>query len=714
MIPILFQNTETTFTSNGLGRLSDCVRCVVTEERNGLPELELDYPIDGPLADKLVADNIIYATHDDDRDPQPYQIYNVETPLQGLMTVKAWHIAYNARNVIVKPFTAVSCADALAKIAPNAMTACPYTFWTDKAVSSPFSVSVPWDVWSLLGGTQGSILDVYGKGEYEFDKWAIKLWLNRGSNQGVTIRYGKNLTSLNKQIDASNVYNAVAPFWSDMDGTQVVSLDHLVVRTGETAKRAQVLDLSEDFEDAPTTAQLEAKAQSIVDSSTNYEVNENIKVEFVQLWQTEDYKDIAPLQKVRLCDTVNIFYAKAGVNATAKVIKTVYNTLLERYDSMELGAPKTSLSQQITETVEEAILPQVPTSSAIQSAIEKATKLITGGFGGYASWHYLADGTPSELLFMDAASEAEAVNVVRFNKNGIGFSTTGVNGPYRNAWTIDGALNADFITTGAVNASLITTGTLNADLIRAGAIIDADGNNSWDLESGDFTTKQGVIGGFTIGTTELTNGNLDPDGYGMKFSPSQIIYSNGFNRVTLSSGGSLLFERNVNSAWEEIFEISVFHTNNNPIARFYVAGQEMMRFAAAGVFDDADCCALVKNGMEFASKVKIDALCSFNRATTILQSASMTVGQSVTINNIDRFSIIFFDAYVYNNSDTRYNGRTTMALTVDQIKTDGANPTTFTMGNSLGTCMFKAGISNNKLTVEQLSGTGYIAKIRGF
>jgi phage minor structural protein len=704
MIPILFQNTETTFTSNGLGRLSDCVRCVVTEERNGLPELELDYPIDGPLADKLVADNIIYATHDDDRDPQPYQIYNVETPLQGLMTVKAWHIAYNARNVIVRPFTAVSCADALAKIAPNAMTACPYTFWTDKAVSSPFSVSVPWDVWSLLGGTQGSILDVYGKGEYEFDKWAIKLWLNRGSNQGVTIRYGKNLTSLNKQIDASNVYNAVAPFWSDMDGTQVVSLDHLVVRTGETAKRAQVLDLSEDFEDAPTTAQLEAKAQSIVDSSTNYEVNENIKVEFVQLWQTEDYKDIAPLQKVRLCDTVNIFYAKAGVNATAKVIKTVYNTLLERYDSMELGAPKTSLSQQITETVEEAILPQVPTSSAIQSAIEKATKLITGGFGGYASWHYLADGTPSELLFMDAASEAEAVNVVRFNKNGIGFSTTGVNGPYRNAWTIDGALNADFITTGSLIANLIT----------AGVISDSSGLNSWDLDNGVFKTKQGQIGSFLINALKLTYGSVEPGatGGGVEIGPVQTIYSDGNSRVRLTSAGAISFERNVDGSWERLFRIDTTLYDGSPVAQFYAGYHEVARFATNGA-GASDCDVLISNIM-LAGTVRIPVTAKFMRATMPLMSNSISPGQTFTINNYTNYSILFFDAYVYNNSDTRYNGRTTMALTVDQINEQGTGEFTYTMGNSLGTCMFSLDRSGTTLTFKQLSGTGYVVKIKGF
>ena|GEM_PF-1000024 len=504
MVPILFEKTETAFTSNGLGRLADATRCEVTEERNGLPELILEYPLAGPLFSKLVVDNYIYATHDDSKTLQPYQIYSISQPLQGVVTVKAWHMAYNLRNCISGPFTAASLSETLSKIPGACINACPFNFWTDKSVATAFSLNVPRDVWALLGGSAGSLLDIYGKAEYEFDKFTVKMHLNRGANRGVSIRYGKNLTSLDKQIDASNVYNAVVPYWISADKATVVQLDHLVVRTGATAGRAQTLDLSADFTEAPTEAQLEARAQSIVDGSSNYTVKENIAINFVQLWQTEEYKDVASLQRVRLCDTVNVFYSKAGVNATAKVIKVVYDSLKERYISMELGEPKTTLTKQITESVESAVLPQVPSTEGMLAAIDKATKLITGKLGGYAVWHYNSDGTPKELLFMDAPSEGTAQNVLRINNVGIGFSTNGVAGPYATAWTIDGSFNADFITAGTMVADRIFGGVLTLGGANNGngtlRVLDSSGNVLGTLDKDGLlivgsTTKSSLDGG---------------------------------------------------------------------------------------------------------------------------------------------------------------------------------------------------------------------------
>lgn len=183
----------------------------------------------------------------------------------------------------------------------------------------------------------------------------------------------------------------------------------------------------------------------------------------------------------------------------------------------------------------------------IPSEIQRATELITGGFGGYIKYTYLSDGTPSELLIMDAAEEENATNIIRLNRNGLGFSTDG-GATYANAWTIDGNLNADYIRTGTlsadriaansigvgkltgsisnnnwvidldagtltignISASNINTGTLNADLIKAGTISDVAGKNSWNLTTGEFITTFGEVGGWTIdgimGLTYTENG----------------------------------------------------------------------------------------------------------------------------------------------------------------------------------------------------------------
>lgn len=377
MIPILFASTETAFTSQGLGRLLDARKCEVTEERNGIYELVMEYPVSGALFSKIQPGCYIFATHDDSGTPQAFQIYKTAAPIEGWMQINAWHISYALNNIVVAPFTASTCSAAISGVKTNSMNTNPFTFWTDKSVTADFKLDVPASARSILGGTAGSLLDVYGAGEYEFDMFTVKLHAHRGANNGVTIRYGKNLKQLDYELDASNIYNAVVPYWTSESAT--VYLDHPVVRTGETAKNTIPLDLSGEFDTQPTTAQLEAKAQTIINASGNYQVKDNIKIDFVQLWQTEEYKIYSGLERVKLCDTVTVYYEKFGINATAKCIRTVYNTLLDRYSEIELGEPKTTLAQQIQEDTSDAIMPAVSgAASTANAALSEAAGLNTG------------------------------------------------------------------------------------------------------------------------------------------------------------------------------------------------------------------------------------------------------------------------------------------------------------------------------------------------
>lgn len=501
MIPKLFSATETLFSGEGLGRLTDCTKCEVTEERNGMYELVLQYPVSGRMFNELQIGRYISAWHDDGRAPEEFQIYRLERPLEGFITVRAWHISYALNFITVEPFVAYSASAALTGIVSHSMNTNPFTFWTDKTSLGVFGIDRPATVRSILGGMQGSILDVFGGGEYEFTGTLVKLYASRGANNGVSIRYGKNLTKLDQQIDASNVCNSVVPYWTN--GEDTVASPNIITRTGETADRVIPLDLSSYFTEAPAVEDLDLWAQDIIDNSQTYVLKENLKIDFVALWQTEEYKDVANLQRVKLCDTVNIYYAKMGVNVTAKVIKVVYDSLRERYTSIELGEPETTLAQQIQESIVQPAVADKPSTTMMSEAINHATELISGGFGGYIKYNYLSDGTPSEMLIMDSPSEATATNIIRLNQNGLGFSTDG-GATYANAWTIDGQLVADFI----------TTGTLNANVIRAGLIQDANADNYWNLDTGQFVTKQGQIADFTIDAAGLTNGTVGADSNG--------------------------------------------------------------------------------------------------------------------------------------------------------------------------------------------------------
>lgn len=608
MIPILYRNEETNFVTNGIGRLSDCISCTVTEERNGAYECEFKYPISGERYNDIENGCIIYCTHDETQVPQAFIIYGHSAPINGVVTFYAHHISYKLSKLVVMPFKASSIQDTLNKLKLNISTANNFTFWTDKTTVGNYTLDVPTTVRSMLGGQEGSILDIYGKGDYEWDMFTVKLHANRGQDSGVEIRYGKNLVDITDEVDGGEVYNAVVPFWksSDESGT-VVTLpesvlvyseatrrlvdltDHLlnIIRTqgGEpievpiSIKEVIPLDLSQEFQDQPTVAQLREKAVSVLETSGGWNPSQNITVDFVALWQTEEYKDFAPLQRVKLCDTVSVYYPELGVNAEKKkVVKTTYNVLLERYDEIELGDLQYSFSQIVAESLKE----EVPTSSMMQSAIDNATKLITGGLGGHVYLKPNANGYPEEILVMDDSDYTQANKLWRWNLNGLGYSNTGYNGTYGTAITMDGQIVADFI----------TAGTLNANIIKAGVLSDVNGNTSFNLNTGALTMKSGSInlgdGNFIVdnsGTLTIKKGNISL-GNGTFYASDEGWLRIGQN-FSVTAGGSI----NAKAGFIGGFNIYSEYMNAHVGKRFVSFLQDDMLYASYNstrVFQIAD------------------------------------------------------------------------------------------------------------------------------
>ena len=230
MKPILFPATSTSWTSNGLGALSDAVSCVVVEERNGEYELTMTYPVGGIHFDEIHDRAIIYAIPSPYRTPQPFRIYSIESPLNGIVTIHAHHLSYDLSGIPVEPFTAASCSQALTGLTAHSVVTNPFSVSTDKSVSATYTLKVPTSFRACLGGQEGSILDVYGKGEYEFDKYSVKLWVNRGSDNGVKIAYGKNLTDFNMEINHESVTTGIYPYWSDFEGTELVEVNGRIIK----------------------------------------------------------------------------------------------------------------------------------------------------------------------------------------------------------------------------------------------------------------------------------------------------------------------------------------------------------------------------------------------------------------------------------------------------------------------------------------------------
>ena len=554
MKPVLFAPTATEFTTNGLGKLSDAASCTVKEERNGAFELTLKYPVEGIHYSEIQQRSIIYAKPNPVDDPQPFRVYRISKPINGLVTAYAYHISYDLTGIPVSPYTAASVQAALAGFTTYAVVANPFTFWSDMTSSGDFAVKSPTSVRSLMGGgVGGSILDVYG-GEYKYDKYTVRLYQQRGVNRRVTIRYGKNLTDLKQDENCSEVYTGVYAYYSD--GESLVETSPEVTPAPGTYDYTRVLplDLTAEFKQAPSAADLKTAAEEYIATHKIGVPKVSLNVSFVQLEQTQEYKDLALLERVELCDTVTVIFERLGVNATAQVTATLYNVLIDAYDSVTIGDIRTNVAMTIAAQAEE--IAKGPDLTALQAAVMEATELMTGNQGGYLVIHSSTGAEkPDEILIMDQPSIEEATQVWRWNKSGLGYSSSGYNGPYGLAMTIDGKINADFITTGGMDAARITAGILQSKdgrfLIDLTAntiamknasgttVFSFDGNGNLAI-SGNITATSGKVGRFTI-----SNGNL--------VGPSCTLYSDYENgklilgNTVLSGYGGMLEGLNCNA-----------------------------------------------------------------------------------------------------------------------------------------------------------------------
>lgn len=520
MIPILFEPKTNNFNSNGLGRLMDATSCLVTEERNGAYELEMQYPVDGILCEDIEMASVIFAEPGEGREPQPFSVYKISKPIKGIITINAEHISYQLSYIPCGPFTSRTAAGALAGFEQHAAEACPYTFWTDKTTSGDFAVAVPSSIRSMLGGVKGSILDVYG-GEFEFDRYMVRLWESRGADKNIVLRYGKNITDLRQEENISNTITGIYPYWADSDGN-LVELPEKVISSDKAANfpypRTIPIDFSSKFQERPTVAELRSAGEDYMKSNNIGIPSVSINVSFIPLWQTEEYKELALLERVNLCDVITVEYEKLGVKAKAKIVRTVYDVLKGRYQNLEIGDVRATLASTIAGQAQQ--IEDKPSKGFLDEAVKNATNWLTGVNGGYVVLHKNANGQPYEILIMDTDDIETAKNVWRWNQNGWGHSKNGYNGPYAMAATIDNGIVADFITAGTMLADRIKGGTLTLGGTQNGdgicLVLDSAGmecvrmdslsginikkgsinlgNNFIATLAGHITAKQGVLG----------------------------------------------------------------------------------------------------------------------------------------------------------------------------------------------------------------------------
>ena len=541
MKPILFDKSATTFTSNGLGRL-DFISCKVTEERNGIFELEAEIAESALHSSQLEMNSIICAPYYPGGSLQAFRVAQITKPISGKYKIYAQHLSYQLTLIPVMPFSVTAAANAcqttLNKFVSEAVENCPFTFTTDVTTVSSYRQTVPASIRSRMGGVEGSVIDQFG-GEWEYDNYNVYLKNHRGvTTPTVTLRYGKNITDLEQEQNIESTITGIVPYWTDSEGGETVTLPEKSIDSAYAGnypfKRTTSYDFSSSFEEKPTESQLRTKAQAYVNSSGIGIPVVSIKVSFIDLAQTEEYKDVASLQNVKLCDVINVEFEKYGISTTAKVVKTVYDVLADRYESIEVGSVRTGLTTTISDTnaanistmefkfgqasaetdakIDDAIQ-DFPTRQEVQQDIDNATAWITAT-GGVIRALKNSDDEWTDLLCCSATATASTGNVLRLNVNGIGFSSTGWNGPFTQAWTLDGRL-----VIGGTNVPSLTVYDNNNNVIFQ---VDAT-KMVWNATNSSMSSN----GTITASGAQLTNVNITDGSILMQSVSGDLLISNG-------------------------------------------------------------------------------------------------------------------------------------------------------------------------------------------
>lgn len=410
----VFDPNPSTPESNGIGILAETSECVAKHVINGEDEIVLKYPVDGELYDKIELREIIVSQVDRIRGNQPYRIYRITKPIKGHITIYARHIAYDLSGIVVRPYSAITLSEALAGLKNNAMVSCPFNFSTTRDVMSNFEVSVPVSIWSLLGGGEGSLLDVYG-GEYCFNGFNISLENKIGEDRGVSVRYGVNMTDFQQDANCADCYTGVVAYYADTE--QIVYSDVISAFGDYQYVKIMTIDLTPYFNSAPTRQALNEAARVFVEANQIGVPNVSWTVNFIPLDTTEEYKDISSLESVSLGDTVKVIFEKLNVNATARVVGIEWNVLTDKYISVELGSIKSTLASTISN--------QTRTISSMPSTEEVKNISATVASGIVADWiethkinaDLIEGGT---LVLGRELNEAGKIDIYDENNNFIG------------------------------------------------------------------------------------------------------------------------------------------------------------------------------------------------------------------------------------------------------------------------------------------------------
>lgn len=522
----IYSKETTIFTNNGIGILKDYIsNPIITEVLNGEYTLEFEYSKQGNLADKLVEENIVKANG---------QLFRICLITKTLKTIKvlAKHIVFDlSKNFLIDIApTDKTGSSAIDWILSNTQFAHDFTSWSDVPIVKSARY-VRKNVIESLITTDNSLVKIWG-GELEFDNTLIKLHSRRGQNRGLVIRYGKNLNGVEYQLDFSTVVTRIMPQGSDELLLPEEFIDSPLINNYATPIIKKIdFDIGVD-EDINQEQALEQLRQAVLDLYENGidKPKISIKVDFIELSKVTEYKQYSNLERACLGDTIKFIIPDLNLNFETRIVKTEYDCVNDRFIKFELGTIVPNFVNQNSTKIDiiNKNLQQLPIN-LLQQAKDNATLQIVSAFVG--GNRYM---TENETFYMDTDDINTAQKIWRWNLNGLGYSSTGIDGPYGLAMTQDGKIVADFITTGTMSVERITglAGKLSSIDLGMENITTTVQSNTQSIT--DLNTTEKIASGTDIALTDSAEAEAEITGF--ECESAQLSSVQGKNMFDLAVG----------------------------------------------------------------------------------------------------------------------------------------------------------------------------------
>ncbi|MEB5877636.1 phage tail spike protein [Enterococcus hirae] len=512
MKPVLYSPTDIDFTAGGIGILSDCKKCLVTEEANGSYTVELSFPINAKFSSQLEDHNYqIKCKPNATDDFHIFYIYNhYKDMATGLLYVYGKSRTMKLGNRAVKKleFERATCQEAMKYLEKSMDQPSDIRLFSDitRVGSTSIEVSNPL---KCIKGIEGSLNQIFG-GEMKHEPFKLSLLNRRGRDHVITFRYRKNLTGLKVETNFDGLLTRIFPY-ADVQNNEGETerifgnpVDSLNINKYDGEIYSEYVQFTEDqgVTDQKSLNEVSKKYFSSMNPNCD-QPNISIELNIRKMEDTALAKRFKKFREVGLFDTFDIFHERFKINITAQITKVIYDSLNERVESLEAGDTQYTFFEKQKQEISNTLKGYTGKKYA-SDFIDVVTNIISGNDGGHVIWW--PKNRPTDLFFCDHPKLEEAKLVLRINKSGIGFSSKGWQGPFDTAWTLDGKFNANFIQTGLIKADIFQNSfNKTGDVLKlVNGLLQIWNNKKKIMEltkkGMEFWNSKGSIG--TIGTTD--------------------------------------------------------------------------------------------------------------------------------------------------------------------------------------------------------------------